>query len=567
MSRLVGFWIASIVVVGNASAQAINRFGVAMAMRDGVHLVANIWIPGATGRFPTILIRTPYDKTPQFLRYKIPNYLAAGYAIVIQDTRGRGDSEGVFDFYFPEGHDGFDSIEWIARQPWSNGRIGMDGGSYLGTVQWLAARERPPHLVCIAPTASSGRIFDEIPYLGGAFRLDWALPWLNSVSGRVSQSDLNDLLQWDSLFVETPLVRLDSLMGRPMTLYRAMLAHSTLDQYWQRIQLTDRDFAGIQIPVLTTTGWFDGDQPGALWYWDGMERRALPGSKQFLIIGPWNHGQTYLGGDRSEGLLRFDSTAVIPIQGERIKFFDWCLKNSTPAYDVPRVRVYVTGRNRWRESDRYPLREAVVRSLYLGSGGRANSLQGDGRLTWEPPREVVQDRFQSDPTDPVPAGPVARDHRGIEGRSDVLVYTSEGLAEPVEVVGRVWVRLWAATDGLDTDFTAKLLDVFPDGRAVLLGPESVGVVRGRYRNGYQAPKLLTPGHPEEYTIELFDIGHSFEVGHRIRVEVASSAAPFINPNPNTGRDIATDTTWRVATQTIYHDPEHPSRILLPVIPR
>ncbi|MFN0180590.1 MAG: CocE/NonD family hydrolase [Gemmatimonadales bacterium] len=563
-SVLTGLLVASL-VAGGAEGQIINRFGVRIPARDGVHLVANVWLPSAEGRHPTIVLRTPYDKTAQFRRYGLLKYLEAGYAVVLQDTRGRGDSEGRFDFYFPEGRDGYDTIEWVARQPWSNGRVGTDGGSYLGTVQWLAAREQPPHLACIAPTASSGRIFDEIPYLGGAFRLDWALPWLHGVAGKVSQSELNDLIKWDSLAVQRPLVRQDSLMGRPLPLYQAMLAHSTLDAYWRRIQFGPADFERIRVPSLTVTGWYDGDQAGALSYWDGLEQRGGADS-HFLIIGPWDHGGTYLGGKLKQGALDFDSSAIIKTQAERIKYFDWCLKQATPRYDAPRVRVYLTGKNVWLTGDRYPLTGTVTKPLYLTSGGRANTLNGDGSLQWEVPAAAATDSFSYDPNRPVPARPAAVDHRAIEARPDVLVYTTAVANEPLAIVGRPVVKLWAASDGLDTDFTAKLLDVFPDGRAVLLGPVPVAVRRARYRAGYERTVLLTPGQAEEFTIEFADIGHSIEPGHRLRLEISSSAFPFIDANLNTGKNFATDRTARTAMQTIFHGPERSSRVLLPIFP-
>ncbi len=557
----------AVAAFGGAQAQIVNRFGLAIPMRDGVKLVANLWIPAPTGRHPTILLRTPYGRNPQFRRYSLDKYVKAGYAVVLQDTRGRGDSDGQFDFYFPEGKDGYDTIEWIARQPWSNGRVGMDGGSYLGAVQWLAARERPPHLSCIAPDAPSGRLFDELPYVGGALHLGWALPWLNDVSGRAEQGELNELIRWDDLAKMRPLNRLDTLMGRPMRLYQEILAHPTLDAYWRRLHFDDAGFARIAVPALTVTGWYDGDQSGALSYWDGMSRRAGSKPDQFLIIGPWNHAMTYLGGARKLGELTFDSTAILPIQKIRLQYFDWCLKQATPSFAAPKVRVFVTGTNRWITSDRYPLAEAPLKPLYFTGNGSANTSGGDGRLSWDPPQGATPDKYTYDPGNPTPSAEPVTNHIRIEDRRDVLVYSTPVLTDTVEIAGRVFVKLWAASDALDTDFTGKLLDVYPDGRAVLLGPVPAGVRRARYRNGYDRTVLLTPGKAEEFTIELFDIGHAFLPGHRIRVEVASAAASFTDPNLNTGKPIATDTTKVLANQTIFHEPGRASRILLPLLTR
>ena len=216
--RLGGFFAGLTVAAAPAFGQVVGvpRFGVETPMRDGIKLVSNLWLPAAAGKFPTILIRTPYVKTPQFRRYGLAGVRGPRYAVVLQDTRGRGDSEGEFDFYFPEGQDGYDTIEWIARQPWSTGGWGWTAGSYLGTVQWLAAREHPPSLACIAPTAPSGRIFDELPYLGGAFRMEWALPWLNSVAGHVAQDELAELVDWGRIVRHRPLLTMDQALGRPM---------------------------------------------------------------------------------------------------------------------------------------------------------------------------------------------------------------------------------------------------------------------------------------------------------------------------------------------------------------
>ncbi len=558
--------VACLVWWSPASAQMVPRFGVRIPMRDGVQLVGNLFLPDSVGHHPTILLRTPYDKTPQFGRYKLANYVKRGYAVMVQDVRGRGDSDGLFNFYFSEGKDGYDTIEWIARQPWSNGRVAMDGGSYLGTVQWLAARERPPHLACIAPDASSGRLFDEIPYQGGAFRSGWALEWLDGTADRVSQSGLDDLVDWEHLATHRPLRTMDDASGRRIRLYREFLDHPTLDSYWATLNFTEPDFLKIDLPVLTVTGWFDGDQPGALSYWDGANRWSPAKDRHHLIIGPWTHPQTYLGGETKLGEFQFSAESVLDIQGIRLGFFDACLKRASSAFAGPRVRAFVTGINEWRSLDQYPAVDVQYRNLYLHSGGTANSVNGNGTLSWTAPTSEPPDHFVFDPKKPVPERSPTLDHRALEAREDILVYTSEELSEPVEILGRVFVEVRAASDALDTDFTAKLLDVYPDGRAVLLGPEPAGVRRARYRKGYTATQLLTPNQPEEFRVELFDMGHRFLSGHKIRVEISSSVYPHVNPNQNTGNPVATDTVWRVARQTIFHQADRPSRVILPVMP-
>jgi putative CocE/NonD family hydrolase len=251
-------------------------------------------------------------------------------------------------------------------------------------------------------------------------------------------------------------------------------------------------------------------------------------------------------------------------------YFDHYLKQSTPAFDEVRARIFVTGSNEWKEFTEYPPAKMEAKKLFFHSGGRANSLIGDGRLDWDKPADETPDHFAYDPENPAPSGigdeEMAIDRRPAQRRDDILVYTSEELSEPLEIIGPVYLALHAATDGLDTDFVGRILDVYPDGRAVKLGPRAAGVIRARYRNSRETTELLTPDKPEEYSIELFDIGHTFLPGHRVQIEVTSSAFPYINPNQNTGNPIATDTEWRTANQTIYHNVDRPSHVLLPVMP-
>ena len=560
----------TVFAVGPLAAQVRQQLGVMVPMRDGVRLAADLWLPRAPGRYPVILVRTPYLKAMEALEVpKWADYFASrGYVFAVQDVRGRGDSEGEFTFFNQEAPDGYDTIEWLAKQPYANGRVGMMGVSYLGTVQWLAAREQPPSLACIAPTAAAGRYLEELPYQGGALMHAWSLGWLNGVSGRMEQGPNLREANLKDVLAHRPLLTSDSVMGRPMRLYREFLANPLMNDYWKRIQFVPADFAKIKIPTLTVTGWFDGDQPGALFYWRQLMQNAPNKEQHFLIAGPWDHGQTFLGGATKKGELEFTPESVIDNKALHLDFFDWCLKQSKPTFDAPRSKIYLTGSNVWRTDDTYPPRDAAPKVLYFSSGGRANSMFGDGRLSWTAPGAEPPDRFRYDPKQPVPSelteGGV--DRSPLQRRDDVLVYTSDELTEPIDVIGTVIVNVEAATDGRDTDFTAVLTDVGPDGKALKLGP-TVGIRRGRYRSGPDREELLTPGKPETFRIELYDIAHEFKAGHRIRVEVSSSSAPHFNPNQNTGNPIATDTLWRVASQTVYHDRTRASSLVLPVVAR
>ncbi len=550
-----------------------TQFDARIPMRDSVHLSADIWLPAAAARYPSILIRTPYLKSMTVGNFSLAKlaqfYAGHGYVVVIQDVRGRGDSEGEFNFFFADAHDGYDTIEWMAAQPWSNGKVGMIGVSYLGTVQWLAAREHPPHLVCIVPTAPAGRYLNELPYQGGAFMLQWAISWLNGTSGHIDQGPNADGLDMKAILNHRPLLDIGEVFGRRMPLYREFLEHDTMDGYWNRIQFSTDDFKKLDIPALTITGWFDADQPGALFYWRNMRAYSPAKDNQYLLAGPWTHEQTFLGGEQRLGDFEFSGDSIYDLKALHIAFFDHFLKGSAPKFEFPRAHIYVTGSNKWVDETEYPPAAAQTRSLYLRSGGKANTLGGDGTLSWTAPADEPQDHYTYYPENPVTQAQGedrGADQRYIERRDDVLVYTSDALTQPVEVIGKIFVHLFAASDGRDTDFTARLLDVYPDGRALNLGPEDIYILRGRFRNGSEQAELLTPGKTEHYAIELYDMAHTFLAGHKIRLEISSSYAPFFNPNSNTGNPVATDTESRPAKQTIFHDRAAASYVALPVMP-
>ncbi len=546
-----------------------QMFNVRVPMRDGLELSADIALPEAPGKYPAILVRTPYVKALRRLspppRDIMRTMAARGYATINQDVRGRGDSDGVFAGN-GEGNDGYDTIEWIAKQPWSNGNVCTMGLSYLGAVQWAAARLVPPHLKCIVPTATGGML--GVMHIGNAFSMDM-LQWMNVTSGRMQQTAIAPLVDWDRVYAHRPLATMDQAMGRDIPLFARILTPSSPD-YDPVVgrQLGPEDFRKITLPALHVTGWFDSAQTSAMDMWRGMMAHSPARDEQYLLIGPWDHAQTFFGGGPKMGEMEFPPEAMMDLEAVHAAFYAHYLKGEGAEFDFPKARVYVTGANRWRDFDAYPPSQNKTRRLYLGSGGKANSAEGDGVLGWAVPGGAPTDGFVYDPKNPVPAmlerQESAGDHREIEKRQDVLVYTGEVLSEPLEIIGPVSVELYAATDGRDTDFTAKLVDVYPDGRAVKLGQIKSGVIRARYRNGFGTEELLTPGKVEKYRISLADIGHTFLAGHRVRVEISSSAYPQVNPNQNTGNPIATDTEWRVAQQTVYHDDDHPSALILPV---
>lgn len=582
-----------------------NVIGIQTPMRDGVKLVSDIWMPQEEGKYPVIMIRTPYGRSAAYMNYTgMGKYFASnGYIFIVQDVRGKGDSQGDFNFLFQEGPDGYDTIEWAANQSWSNGKVGMMGFSYMGADQWLAAREKPPHLVCIAPTAATGRYMGEIPSIGGVFYMGWALPWTLQNNGRNQNLNIQDI-NWTPIFNHRPLINADEVTGTQIPLYRQFLEHPTMDDYWKRLQFTEQDFANINIPTLTTCGWFDTDQPGALFYWNGNKKNLTQKNDHYLIIGPWIHSGTF------ETEAQLSKIGDLPVPGAKIDvyanhlaFFDLYLKNSTTSVNnsstdynstingsanisstnksnLSQVTVYLTGLSKWINLTDYPPADMNITPFYLESKGQANTLGGNGFLNWiitnnsnntsnNTTYNATSDSYTYDPNNPRPVamGSFAVNSISTENRSDVLVYTTSTLEEPVMILGPVYVELYAASDAKDTDFVARILDVYPNGTAINLGPEECGgAIRARFRQGFDKEVLLEPGKIEKYRIELFDIGHVFLKGHRIRLEISSSAHPMLHPNPNTGNPISTDTQQQIAHQTIYHDQQYPSAVFLPVIP-
>ena len=534
-------------------------------MRDGVHLSANIFRPGENGRFPTILLRTPYGKgrglAPQY-----QDFVEHGYAVMIQDVRGRHRSEGVFRPLEQEPADGDDTLKWIARQPWSDGKVGMMGGSYLGIVQWKVAVLNNPHLKAIFPAVSGCDDYrDRFYSAGGAIKLGQRLLWMSE----------NLRTPWfhpdpAKFVLHLPLRTADAAAtGRTSAMYQEALAHPDYDAFWKSISVRER-LDRIRVPVFSVGGWFDNFVESDLQAYAGLRENS---GVHRILIGPWPHNMAnqFAGVD-------FGPDANVALHEIQMQWFDQFLKNKdTPLLSQPPVRVFVMGINRWLNEREWPPR-AWLEHFYLASRGHANTLSGDGRLNpREPGAQPTRrsfDRFEFDPQDPVPTtggamccnpkvfpwGPT--DQRPVERRRDVLVYTTAPLKRDLEVIGTVQAVLYASTSARDTDFTAKLVDVFPDGRA-----QSVtdGILRLRYRKSLEKEELAAPGEVCKVTIDVGVTGNVFRRGHRIRLEISSSNFPRFDRNPNTGRPIADETELRKAWQTVYHDARRPSQLVLPVV--
>ncbi|MCC6857929.1 MAG: CocE/NonD family hydrolase [Bryobacterales bacterium] len=555
---------------------------VPIPMRDGVKLYADVYRPAAPGKYPVIVSRTPYSTERYPSAYDAAVFFSRrGYAFVFQDVRGRHESEGKWEPFRNDQEDGYDTIEWAAAQPWSNGKVGMQGGSYLGHVQWRAAMASPPHLVAVFPMVAATSLYHDWITLNGGWRLSFNFGWgavrqesrIMQNTGPHTMAAGPESISYESVLWRLPLMNMQELVGRNAQFYRDWIAHPDYDDYWKKLN-AEEVFEQIGVPVHTAGGWFDIFSQGTLRGYAGMSRRGKTEAarrKSRLLIGPWGHGSS-----QKTGQIDFGPHAHVDVHAVELRWFDYWLKGIDNGLDrEPPVTLFVMGKGVWRQESEYPLARTQYRKMYFAGGGKANTRLGDGRLTFEePPAEAPPDRYTYDPNDPVPslggnnccgtptpAGP--HDQRPIELRPDVLVYTSEILQNELEVTGPVKVVLHASSDAPDTDFVAKLIDVFPDGRAINVAE---GILRARYRESLSRPRPLEPGKVYELAIDLVGTSNSFQPGHRIRVDITSSHFPQFDRNPNTGEPFGVSSKVRAARQAIYHTRAHPSHIVLPVIP-
>jgi len=561
----------------------IMRNLVPVKMRDGVELSADIYRPDAPGTFPTLLWRSPYSNNGAGDVEQAKWFAQRGYVVVLQDVRGKYDSGGKYALFRDEANDGFDTDEWIGQQPWSNGKIGAMGGSYLGYTQIAQGIRNSKYLTAMSASVTTSDVFNGWVYSDGAFFLGFAMPWGAVVmDGHVMQN--SGAYDWPTVFRHLPLATMDAAAGRVGPEYRNWLQHPRAnDPFWKDISY-ENQVQNISVPWLVVDGWYDLFLRGALQDHVTLSKEGkteLARTGKHLMIGPWGHdtgqrnvapGSATTGPDRS---IDFGPAAEIQMRKVYLRWHDHWLKGIDNGVErEPPIKIFVMGENYWRYENEWPLARTRFTKFYLGSNGRANSAAGDGTLSSAPPSGVATDRFTYDPASPVPtlggniccstvpAGPW--DQRKAELRTDVLVYTTPALTEAVEVTGPLKVKLYAATSGRDTDWTAKLVDVHPDGYAQNIQD---GIIRARYRQGKEAPaSLLEPGKVYEYDIDLWATSNTFLPGHRIRVEISSSNFPRFDRNLNTGEDPATGTRMQKAQQTIYHSAKYPSHIVLPIIP-
>lgn len=557
------------------------NLGIMIPMRDGVKLSTDFYFPDAEGKFPTILIRTPYNNsTPRYDRYG-QFYASRGYVAAIQDCRGRYDSEGEWYPSVGEEYDGYDTVEWIVQQPWSNGKVGMTGVSYVGFVQWMAATEQPPHLTCIFTYGSPSNIYGDTWFSFGTLYLMDAITWAFLMHGRTNQN--LDVNKWLNLQDHLPLATLDEFLGRKIAFWKDWLSHPKYDEYWAKQGMKNK-YHRINIPSVTVTGWYDDGQHGALENYYGLVREGTEFAKKNakLIIGYWLHGGPYPHTENfytKLGAFDFGDDALLDLETYELRWFDYWLKGfENNIMNDAKVKLFILGKNEWRDEKEWPLPDTKYKKFYFHSNGNANTLFGDGRLNTEAPGPEPPDEYTYDPADPVPSvrgGTGARggissdpvDQRVNEKRMDVLCYTSDVLKDDVEIVGPVKIVLFASSSASDTDFCGKLVDVHPNGAAYNVCYAASGMISARFRESMEKPSLIEPGKVYKYEIELRPTGIIFKKGHRIRVEISSSDFPIFNRNLNTGRDPYTTADMVRANQRIFHNAEYPSHIVLPVIER
>jgi putative CocE/NonD family hydrolase len=596
------------IVQARKTYKIVSEKNVPMRTRDGVTLYSDVVRPDAPGRFPVLLSRTPYNKKgtddPNGPTYLFAKY---GYISVTQDCRGRFQSEGEYNTIFQEAEDGYDAVEWAARLPWSNGRVGTTGQSYLGLTQYLIACNdpMPPSLQAMAPvSASSDYHASWIYHTGGVSLWGWIVPYaifkgLHTLR-RLKRNDLYEKMKdyveggefplmretrWglnaftpltDKWYRHLPIKDWGELLKETAPYMAEHIAHADDSEYWYRANV-NRHAPSVSVPMLHVTSWYDIFGEGGRTAYQSISansRFEKARNGQRLIIGPWGHLLPYsVPSSRGTGDMDFGPTALIDLNETLLRWFDFWLKDvQNGIMEEPPVTVFTLGENRWQNLSAWPPSNMRQVPYYLHSQKGANSLGGDGTLETVPPDSENVDTFTYDPDDPVPSlggnnlaiDMGIQDQRPVEARQDVLIYTSEPLEYPLEITGPVTVSLWASSSAVDTDFSAKLIDVRPDGYAQNLVD---GILRARYRESASAPRLMEAGKPYQFTIDLWATSNVFLPGHRIRLEISSSNFPRFDRNLNTGEAFGEGTRGIAARQTVFHQRDMASCVLLPVIPR
>jgi putative CocE/NonD family hydrolase len=582
----------SFAVLAHASDQYSVTYerNVPVKMRDGVTLRADIYRPNVDGKFPVLLQRTPYNKDDGF-GFGI-KAAARGYVVIFQDVRGRYASEGEWYTFKNEPNDGYDTVEWAAALPYSNGKVGMFGGSYVGATQMLAAISHPPHLAGICPIVTASNYHENWTYQGGAFTQWFDEDWTSGLAQNTYERLVgrqNDPVGgiWTLPLTRYPILNLEKrpdLGSNPSVApyFLDWLEHPSYDDYWKSVSIEEH-FSDITVPALHVAAWYDLFLGGSLRNYEGIKahggtQAARKGQQLMIIVGG------HAGNGPKVGDVGFGAASKIDEDDITLRWYDYLFKAVQNEFASGKpVKIFVMGENQWRDEDDWPLARAKSTKYFLHSGAKANSIRGNGSLSTGAPGKELPDQYLYDPTNPAPTigGPLCceserwpagpRDQRPVEARDDVLVYSTPPMAGDVEVTGPVTLELYAKSSAVDTDFTAKLVDVWPNGFVQNL---TEGILRARYRESRETPELMTPTQVYKFAIDLWATSNVFKKGHVLRLEVSSSNFPRFDRNLNTGAtrylktsDAASDAQFVSATNVIYHDAEHPSALILPVVPK
>lgn len=534
---------------------------VPMKARDGTTLMNFVGTPQGKGPFGVVMERTPYLRIDTAAAIF---WASHGFIYVKQDVRGRGGSGGVLDMNAMQESDGYDAVEWAAKLPGANGKVGVIGRSNPGLYAWYAAIAAPPHLAAIAPVVATADPLRIVPYIDMVFS-PTIVPWLCLTQVKDKQSDMSNL-DVETAFNSLPVIASaqKSGCGNPQY-WRDWFDHQKLDSYWHGLSVEER-LNRVKVPVLGIGGWYD-DARGTIRNYMGLDSlKKHPFQRLYMEAGA-HKGVDYVNGS-------FGPEARVDPRLLQLRWFDHYLKGVDNGVDrEPPVDIFVMGDNKWRKENEFPLARTKWTDFYIHSGGKANGGAGDGTLDSIPPKAEPADTFTYDPGKPTPYLIDARelelslneDYSKVHAtRTDLLAFTSAPFTKPMEITGPMSATLFAATDARDTDWNVMLLDVYPDGRAMRIQD---GVARARFRDGFDKPKLLTPGTVYEYHLDMWYTGIVIPEGHRLRITVASAAFPKYDRNLNTGGDNERDTKFVSAHQRVLHDAEHPSHIHLPVIPR
>jgi hypothetical protein len=561
------------------ASNAQHNTNVSVPMRDGVELRADILLPSAEGKFPALVYRTPYGKHLALKEYKtFAKAVARGYAVVVQDVRGRYASDGEFVAYQNEGRDGYDTIEWTAKQPWCDGNVGTFGLSYPGAVQWLAAVENPPHLKAMVPamTFSTPRNFF---YSGGVFDGSW-LEWIwvniapdirkhKNLAGPRTYEEAEQTWKSEHERLQSvlPLRDLPDLKD-VAPFYYEWLAHPPADSWWEWAELRKK-YGRVHAAVLNLSGWYDEayGPDGATTNFNGLldARKGEKDQRARTIIGPWTHG----GQEKTHaGERDFGASSAIDYDELILRWMDRYVRGIENGVEGEKpVRLFVMGKNVWRDEDSWPIPHTDAKTYYLRS--ESNTARFARLNATAPDKSGSYNEFLSDPAHPVTdshAAYGAHDYRALAGRKDILVYDSDPLLADTEVTGPIHAEIYVSADVPDLDLWVRLLDVAPDGTAFNLMSPGLDVLRASYRNEKQQPELLKPGEIYKLTFDHMLTSNVFRAGHQIRIQISAAFFPHFSRNLQTGESEIASSKLCPAHIRIYHEPDHRSRIELPVIP-